>query len=97
MQDPNTGVSYFANDAAYTAIVGIVNECRAAYTKDNQHNNEMYADDEAYIAKVLATFAKDRNVDALINSIAEQDTYVRDYYAYVVNDLYSDYFGGEWA
>lgn len=96
MFDPNTGVSYFANNAAYAAIVDAVTECRAAYAADNASWNEMYAEDDKYIANVLAKFAEDRNVDALINSVAQQDTYVRDYYAYIVNDLYSDYFGGEW-
>jgi len=90
-------VSNIANAAAYAAIVNAVNDARKAYTKDNAAWNEMYAEDDAYIAKVLAQFAQDRNVNTLINSIAQQDTYVREYYAYIVNDLYSDYFGGEWA
>ena len=95
MQNQYNGVSYFANAAAYAAIVQAVTESRAAYTKDNS-SYSMFAEDDAYIANVLAQFAKTRNVDELINSIAAQDTYVRDYYAYIVNDLYSDYFGGEW-
>lgn len=96
MFHPYTGVAYCANDRAYAAIVELVNECRTKYTADNAAWNEMYADDDAYIAQVLAEFAKHRNVEQLIHAVAEQDTYVRDYYAYIVNDLYSNYFGGEW-
>jgi hypothetical protein len=88
-------ISNIANAAAYAAIVQAVNASHAAYTKDNA-SYEMFAEDNAYIAKVLAQFAEDRNVDALIQNIAEQDTYVRDYYAYIVNDLHSDYYNGEW-
>jgi len=59
-------------------------------------NDDDIDSDIAYINNVLAQFAQTRNVDELIQSIKQQDTYVREYYSYIVNDLYSDYYNGEW-
>jgi len=58
-------------------------------------NDDDIDSDIAYINNVLAQFAQTRNVDELIQSIKQQDTYVREYYSYIVNDLYSDYYNGE--
>lgn len=103
---PETNVPYRANDAAYAAIVAAVNECKAKYLATQEllrgidDYDEAYAkqhaDDIAYIERVLAEFAEHRLVEQLINAVAQQDTFVREYYAYIVNDLYSDYFNGEW-
>ena len=92
----HTGVSSIVNDAAYAAIVGIVNECRETYKQENASWNEQFAEDDAYIAGVLEQFAKTRDFEELLQKVSEQDTYVRDYYAYVIEDLYSDYYNGEW-
>ena len=115
----HTGVSSIANDAAYAAIVEIVNECFAEYKQNidneiNDYTSDAEVDDDVdaqeelaglqaqlnadtvFINNTLANFASDRNVDALINAIAAQETHVREYYEYVVNDLYSDYYNGEW-
>ena len=58
-------------------------------------NDDDIDSDIAYINNVLAQFAQTRNVDELIQSIKQQDTCVREYYSYIVNDLYSDYYNGE--
>jgi hypothetical protein len=97
-----TGVSSIANDAAYAAIVSYVLEDLQKYMDSNDDEDEYfdvdtYNNDVAYINNVLAQFEKTRNVDNLIQSIAEQDTYVREYYSYIVEDLHSDYYNGEWA
>ena len=106
-----TNISNIANDVAYAAIVQIVNECTTEYSTLDMFDASSYAHDEhdelaaalqqrdddvAYVNAALAQFAVTRNVDELINTIAQQDSFVRDYYAYVVNDLYSDYYNGEW-
>ena len=90
----HTGVSNIANNAAYAAIVQIVNECTTEYKQYNK--NAQARSDVAYVKRALAQFAKTKNVDELINTIAQQDTYVRDFYAYIVEDLHSDYYNGEW-
>jgi uncharacterized protein involved in tolerance to divalent cations len=92
--NPYTGVGPIANDAAYAAIVETVNECRNKYFWNKKI--EDYQEDYDYIDNVLAKFAETRNVCELIQAIAEQDTYPREFYAYIVNDLESDYYNGEW-
>ena len=91
-----TGISSVANNAAYTAIVQWVDECKAAYSKHNA-GESCYAADIAYVNKVLAQFAATREVDELIQGLAQQDTAVRDYYADIINELHSLYYNGEWA
>jgi len=90
-----TGISSVANNAAYTAIVQWVDECKAAYSEDNAGESS-YAEDIAYVNKVLAQFAATREVDELIQGLAEQDTYVREFYADIINELHSLYYNGEW-
>ena len=92
-----TGISSIANDAAYYAIVALVNENVADYCKQHNAGESSYAADIAYVNKVLAQFAATRNVDELIQGLAEQDTYVREYYGYAVEELSSLYYMGEWA
>jgi hypothetical protein len=92
-----TGISSIANNAAYTAIVNWVNDCKNDYITNADKSSSWYANDIAYVDNVLAQFAVTRDVDALIQRIAEQDTYAREYYACIVNDLYSLYYNGEWA
>ena len=88
-------ISNIANDAAYDAIVGWMDNCKAQYDVYNE-DGEFYAQDTEYFNKVMENFAKTRNVDVLINDVTLQDTYVREFYAPIVNDLYSTYYNGEW-
>jgi hypothetical protein len=91
-----TKVCNIANNAAYAAIVDIVQECIQDYTNNSASTVREKRADTAYAKRCLKQFAKTRDVDELVNSIAQQDSYVREYYAYVVNDLQTDYYMGEW-
>ena len=91
----HTGVCNIANNAAYAAIVSYVQQDLQKFINYNSNDDDIDSD-IAYINNVLAQFAQTRNVDELIQSIKQQDTYVREYYSYIVNDLYSDYYNGEW-
>ena len=91
----HTGVCNIANNAAYAAIVSYVQQDLQKFINYNSNDDDVDSD-IAYINNVLAQFAQTRNVDELIQSIKQQDTYVREYYSYIVNDLYSDYYNGEW-
>jgi len=91
----HTGVCNIANNAAYAAIVSYVQQDLQKFINYNSNDDDINSD-IAYINNVLAQFAQTRNVDELIQSIKQQDTYVREYYSYIVNDLYSDYYNGEW-
>jgi len=90
----HTGVCNIANNAAYAAIVSYVQQDLQKFINYNSNDDDINSD-IAYINNVLAQFAQTRNVDELIQSIKQQDTYVREYYSYIVNDLYSDYYNGE--
>ena len=83
-----TGISSVANNAAYNAIVAWVDECKAVACNAGESCT--------YVDSVLAQFAVARNVDELIQGLAQQDTAVRDYYADIINELYSLYYNGEW-
>jgi len=91
----HTGVCNIANNAAYAAIVSYVQQDLQKFINYNSNDDDVDSN-IAYINNVLAQFAQTRNVDELIQSIKQQDTYVREYYSYIVNDLYSDYYNGEW-
>ena len=96
-EDDYSEVSDIANDAAYAYIVQSVNTCLAEYKKANKRMTTQVRNDIAYVNNALAQFATTRNVDDLIQALIEQDTYAREFYAYVIDDLRDDYYNGAWA
>ena len=74
----HTGVCNIANNAAYAAIVSYVQQDLQKFINYNSNDDDINSD-IAYINNVLAQFAQTRNVDELIQSIKQQDTYVREY------------------
>jgi len=71
-----------ANDDAYADIVNLVNRCRAEYAENaNFESNEFYASDLACVDRVLERFGQTRSIDELVDTLMQQDSYVRDFYA----------------
>ena len=100
----DTEISPIANDAAYAAIVEALNECRAEYAAMVKLRTEDHAEDDAddvesdvlYMDKVMMEFEETRDFAALISNLGQQDSYVREFYATVIEDVYSAYFMGQW-